>query len=70
MKEGLRITGAVQVCYEITKKNKEREVSGLLEAMDKFKLKEGMIITYDDEDSIVMEDKKVKVIPAWKWALD
>ena len=39
IKEGIRVTGAMQVCYELSKDNKERELNGLLEAMNKFKLK-------------------------------
>ncbi|MDI6738458.1 MAG: ATP-binding protein [Nanoarchaeota archaeon] len=69
IKEGIRVAGAMQVCYELNKENKERELNGLLEAMDKFRLKEGEILTYDDEETIQNDGKKIRVIPAWKWAL-
>ncbi len=37
--------------------------------MDKFRLKGGVILTYDDEETIQMGKKRIKVIPVWKWAL-
>jgi len=38
--------------------------------MKKFNLKEGKIITYDNEDEITKDNLKIKVIPAWKWMLE
>ena len=69
VKEGARITQAIQVCYELNTENKEREVKGLLEALDKFKLKEGLIITLDQEEEFREEGRNIKVIPIWKWLL-
>ena len=69
IKEGIRVTGAVQVCYELNKENKERELNGLLEAMVKFRLKEGTILTYDNEETIQKDEKRIMVIPVWKWIL-
>ena len=54
---------AIQVCYTLHTENLEREVEGLTEAMNTFKLKEGLIITLDGEDTF----GKIRVIPAWKW---
>src|SRR3989338_7068442 len=39
--EKSRVKDAVQVCWSINQTNKERELAGLLEAMDRFKLKTG-----------------------------
>jgi len=69
IKEGIRITGAIQVCYELNKDNRERELSGLLEALNKFKLKEGIILTYDNEETLKIDEKKINLIPVWKWVL-
>jgi len=38
----------------------------LLEAMTAFKLKEGIIITFDQEETL----NTIKVIPVWKWLLE
>jgi len=69
IKEGTKITMAMQICYDLTEQNKDREINGLLEALDKFKLKEGLILTYSQEDNFKIEGKKIKVIPVWKWLL-
>ena len=37
--------------------------------MDRFKLKECLIITYNQEDKFVIKDKIIKAIPVWKWLL-
>lgn len=70
VREGVKIIEAIQVCYVLNEENKEREINGLLEAMKEFKLKEGLIITLEEEDEFVVDGKKIKVVPAWKWMLD
>jgi len=65
-----RITEAIQVCFELTDDNKEREISGLVEALSEFNLKEGLILTYKQEDSISVNGKKIMMVPVWKWLLE
>ena len=47
----VRERGGIKLCIQVTSElnndNKEREISGLLEAMEEVKLDEGLIITYD-----------------------
>lgn len=69
VKEGAKISEAVQVCYDLNDDNKDREIHGLIEAMNKFKLKEGTIITYEQEEEIKTSGKTIKVVPALKWLL-
>ncbi len=69
IKEKQRIVSTIQVSYEI-KENKEREVRGLLEAMNEFKLKEGLIITEEMDEEEIVEGKKITYIPLWKWLLN
>jgi len=69
LKEGTKITTALQVCYELTAKNKEREVQGLLQALRQFHLPIGIILTYDQEEEFKEEHKLIQVIPVWKWLL-
>jgi len=66
-KEKEKIAGAIQACYSLTQDNLKREVSGLVEALKKFKLKKGLIITYNQEDRLEEEGKQILVKPAWKW---
>ncbi len=67
IKEGTRITEAMQVCHEFNEENREREISGLLEAMGKFKLKQGVILTDDQTEEISIGNKRIKVLPVWRW---
>lgn len=70
VKEWTKITEAIQVCYELNDENREREIVGLLEAMDAFKLKEGLILTLEQEEEIIKNGKKIQVIPVFKWLLE
>lgn len=69
-REGKKITSAIQVTWKLTKENKERELSGLVEAMQKFGLKKGLIITSGQEETIKQREKTIQVKPAWKWLLE
>lgn len=61
---------AIQVCYELNEKNRERETGGLNEAMEKFKLKEGLLLTNSQEEEIKLNGKKILIKPVWKWLLE
>jgi len=70
VKEGTKITKAIQVCYSLDEDNKQREIKGLMEALSKFNLKEGMILTYNQDDKIETEGKKIIIKPLWKWLME
>lgn len=65
-----KITEAIQVCYEINEKNKKREIEGLLTTMKEFNLKEGLILTMDEEEEIKIENKNITIKPIWKWLIE
>lgn len=67
VKEKQKITQVIQVCYVLTEDNKEREINGLVEAMTKFNLKEGLLLTYDQTDEVKLDGKRVLIMPVWKW---
>jgi len=60
---------AIQVTHILDEINKKRELAGLLEAITKYKIDEGIILTFDQEDEFIIDEKKIKVIPTWKWLL-
>jgi len=66
---GGAVSSAVQVCYELNVDNRKRESDGLAEAMDALNLKEGLILTYDQEEEHKEGPKKITVLPVWKWLL-
>ncbi len=69
VKEKNKIKIAVQASYELHEDNKKRELDGLLEALEKFGLSEGLIITHNQSDEFNIRGKKIIVRPIWKWLL-
>ncbi len=69
VKDKDKITQAIQVCSELNNESEKREVEGLLEARKTFSIKEGIILTYDQEKEITFGGEKIRVIPVWKWLL-
>lgn len=70
IRHGLKITEAIQVSQSLGNPDaEEREIAGLLEAMEKFKLKKGLIITENQEEERKIKGEKIKIVPAWKWLL-
>jgi len=61
---------ALQVTWEITKDNQEREYRGLIEACRKFHLKSGFIVTRDQEYAFSEGSTTINVIPYAKWLLN
>jgi len=68
-KDREKVVGAIQVCYEFSDENQDREVGGLVEAMSELGLKEGLILTFNQEDEFEVDGKRVVVMPVWKWCV-
>jgi predicted AAA+ superfamily ATPase len=70
IKSGRNITHAIQVTDNLSNPStRKREIEGLKYAMNRFNLDEGIIITIDAEETIIEDNKKIHVIPYWKWLL-
>ena len=70
IKEETKITQAIQVCYDLNDENDKREIKGLVEACKEYKLKKGLLLTYDQEDIIKQQDITIHIKPVWKWLLE
>jgi predicted AAA+ superfamily ATPase len=69
--ENKTVTTAIQVTYAMpNEKTRKREIDGLLDAMKAYNLLSGLIITDDTEEEIIYKDKKITIMPAWKWLLE
>ena len=66
MKNG-KIEQVIQVCNELSPENREREIRGLTEAMDFFKTENGLIISFNQQDALMHNGKRIEVLPAWKF---
>ena len=54
----------VQVCYELTDDNREREFDGLASAAKRFGLKSGIVVTCEQSDEAIHDGCEISVIPA------
>jgi uncharacterized protein len=62
---------AVQVCYSLQDvETRDREFEALLKMSNRFNVNHLMIITKDEESEVVFKDKKIRIIPVWKWLLE
>jgi predicted AAA+ superfamily ATPase len=60
-----KVEQVVQVCLELNHDNQDREINGLIEAMNFFQLEAGTIITFNQEDVIIVKGKRINVVPAY-----
>ena len=47
-----------QVCYDLNEENKNREIKWCIDWMKKFGLNQCFLITFEQEDEILIDDKK------------
>jgi predicted AAA+ superfamily ATPase len=68
IKEGMKIKHAVQVTLSLKDEtSRKREIRGLVEAMDAYNLKEGLIITEKEAEIISLDKKKIVIKPIYEW---
>ena len=72
IRKGHKTVQAIQVCKDMSNlKTKQREIDGLVEALMRFSLSEGLIITENDDyvEHVNKDDQKfeIVVVPIWKW---
>ena len=61
---------AIQVSYSIINADTEnREVAALIKLAEKFEVEKLLIITFNEERQIIVNEKVISVIPIWKWLL-
>src|SRR3989344_2522697 len=70
IQEKEKVVQVIQVTENLNSENEKREVEGVLEAMNKFRLNEGFIITLEEERNIKIENKNIFILPVWKWLLN
>ena len=70
MEERGTVTGAIQVCFELDRENRGRELGGLTGAIGAHGLDGGIILTYNQEETIMNGDSAISVPPVWKWLIE
>lgn len=70
-RQGQTIKEIIQVSLDIDNINtRQREVKSLLFCMTELKMESGIIITKDQEGEEIIDGKKIKIIPIWRWLLE
>ncbi|AKB36621.1 hypothetical protein MSSAC_2031 [Methanosarcina siciliae C2J] len=71
LREGLRVSEAIQVSVNLNNpETKKREIEGLKEAMEAYKLDSGLILTLEEEGTLDAGGREIVVKPVWKWFLE
>ena len=61
---------AIQASYDlVSQETIDREVNTLVDFNKAFKLDKALIITYDQEETIIKDGLTIEIVPAWKWLL-
>lgn len=70
LKKGRKIETLIQSCAEIENfQTKEREVRALLKASEALRCSNLQVVTFDYENEEVIEGKRIRFTPLWKWLL-
>lgn len=62
-----KLQALYQVCWQLDQNNMDREISGLLEAMNFFGLKNANIITHNQSDMFIIDEKTITALPFHDW---
>ncbi len=68
-KEYSKLTNAYQVTYSLTQENKGREIRSLNAISKEITDINCFILTYEQHETIEMENGKIEVLPIWEWLL-
>lgn len=62
-----KLNGLYQVCWQLDQSNMDRELAGMIEAMDYFGVKNAKIITHDQTDKFTIDGKTIHAVPFHDW---
>ena len=70
-KEGPNIKQLIQVTYSSGPDEiQEREIKSLIRASNDLRCEDLLLITWDHEDELLIDDKRIVCLPLWKWLLN
>lgn len=69
IRQGLKATEAIQVCWTLNESNLKRELSGLTEAMASFHISQGTLLVHTLETAAHLDVPQINIIPVWKWLM-
>ncbi|MBF0503038.1 MAG: ATP-binding protein [Candidatus Riflebacteria bacterium] len=70
IRQGGVTTGLIQVCYDLSDpRTRKREIAGLTWASSELGCDNLKILTWDEEETVSIQERKISLIPCWKWLL-
>jgi len=70
IKSGKKIEELIQVCYDISNfETRDREIRSLLLASKEFSCDNLLILTMSEEEELKVGNRKISILPVWKWLL-
>ncbi|MDO8609233.1 MAG: ATP-binding protein [bacterium] len=70
IQEKNNIVQAIQVTQKIDKTNEKREFDGLINTLDRLKIKNGIILTENQNEIRTVDSHKIIIKPIWQWLLN
>ena len=72
VKKSANIVSAIQVTVSLADaETRQRELEGLVAAMDAFGLKEGTVVTLDEAEELMLDDgRSIHVTPYYRWIIE
>jgi len=65
-----QITEIIQVCYDLNEQNLKREIAGIIECANFSGIRQALILTYNSEEKIILDEIVIQKLPVWKWFLE
>lgn len=64
------VTDVIQACMKLTDESRDREIDGIVKAMEACRLDTGTIVTENQRDTVVVGGRRIDVVPYWEWAAE
>ena len=61
---------AIQVAWELNADNEDREFAGAVRAMERFGLKEAVLVTHSQRDFAQVDGRRLRIVPAHEFLLE
>jgi len=70
IKEGKKVKQLIQVSYDLTNfMTLDREIKSLIKVSEEFNCRDLVLLNMHEEKEKIVNGKKIKIIPIWKWLL-
>jgi len=71
LREGLKVKTLIQAAYDLNGPDTEaREIKALIEAGGELKCNNLIVLTWDDEKIVEVNEQKIVFMPLWKWLIN